>query len=185
MIYINLVFLVFLGICSQGFSQTINESPSKNSQENKTKNQLNDKIKSSAKKSVLEENLKLGLETEVLSYLAPYIYESGDRRSIFEVEKVIKENRSKAKKKRKAFSLSDYELEQIQLVGIMWNVKFPKALFAGPNGKLWPAVGVGSKFQDAYIAAVREGEVIFMQKTHGINEKKKYRERVMKVQLEK
>jgi type IV pilus assembly protein PilP len=60
--------------------------------------------------------------------------------------------------------LERFELEEIKLVGIMWQIKAPKAMFVDPRGEvhvLSKDDRIGRKH--GYIAAIREGEVVVVE----------------------
>lgn len=60
--------------------------------------------------------------------------------------------------------LQRYELNEFKLVGIMWDVHDPKAMFVDPDHQVH-VVGrdesIGKK--NGYIAAIREGEVVVVE----------------------
>jgi Tfp pilus assembly protein PilP len=62
--------------------------------------------------------------------------------------------------------LERFELEELKLVGIMWDVKAPKAMIIDPQGEVH-VVGkddrVGRK--RGYVAVIREGEVVVVETT--------------------
>lgn len=62
--------------------------------------------------------------------------------------------------------LERYELDELKLVGIMWDVKSPKAMIIDPQGEvhvLGKDDRVGRK--RGYIAKIREGEVVVVEAT--------------------
>lgn len=60
--------------------------------------------------------------------------------------------------------LQKFELGQLRLVGIIWDVKRPKAMIKDPNGithVVGPNTKVGPK--NGYIAVIREGEMVVVE----------------------
>lgn len=97
---------------------------------------------------------------EIEVFLEPFIYESGDRRSPFEpyVE------RSLVDRGVPLGPLQKYGLEELSLMGIMWDVRNPKAMFVDPKSQVHVVgrdEGIGRK--NGYIAAIREGEVVVVE----------------------
>lgn len=63
-----------------------------------------------------------------------------------------------------------FEVTQLKLVGIIWDVKSPKAMIKDPGGKLHmirKETKVGRN--NGFVAAIREGEVIIIEPTVGEN----------------
>ena len=57
-----------------------------------------------------------------------------------------------------------FDLDQLRLVGIMWDVKDPKAMFMDPEKEvlvLGRDEGIGNR--NGYIATIREGEVVVVE----------------------
>ena len=60
--------------------------------------------------------------------------------------------------------LQAFEVNQLRVVGILWNVRSPKAMIKDPSGKLHvvgPNTKVGPK--NGYIAVIREGELVVVE----------------------
>ena len=60
--------------------------------------------------------------------------------------------------------LQRFGLEQLQLVGIIWDVKRPRAMIQDPQRKIHivgPNTKVGTK--NGYIAVIREGEIVVVE----------------------
>lgn len=60
--------------------------------------------------------------------------------------------------------LERYDINELKLVGIMWDVKSPKAMFIDPGGAvhtLYKDDRIGKK--RGYIATIREGEVVVVE----------------------
>ncbi len=60
--------------------------------------------------------------------------------------------------------LERYNLDEIKLVAIMWNVRNPKAMFMDPQGHTY-ILGIDDRIgrKHGYIAAIRDGEVVVME----------------------
>jgi len=60
--------------------------------------------------------------------------------------------------------LQSFRLEQLTLIGIIWDVAKPRAMFRDSNGRVH-VVGVNAKIgsQNGYVAAIREGEVVVIE----------------------
>ena len=60
--------------------------------------------------------------------------------------------------------LQRYELNQLRLTGILWNVRQPKAILRDPAGNVHIAVPnakIGSR--NGYVAVIREGEIVVVE----------------------
>ena len=60
--------------------------------------------------------------------------------------------------------LERYDLDEIKLIAIMWDVRHPKAMFMDPQGHTY-VLGVDDRIgrKHGYIAAIRDGEVVVME----------------------
>lgn len=60
--------------------------------------------------------------------------------------------------------LQKFKLEQLSLIGVIWDVSRPRAMFKDPSGKVH-VVGPNAKLGDmnGYVAAIREGEVVVIE----------------------
>ncbi len=60
--------------------------------------------------------------------------------------------------------LQRFELDQLELVGIIWDVSRPKAMIKDPNGTLH-VVEANSKVgrNNGYVAVIREGEIVVVE----------------------
>lgn len=62
--------------------------------------------------------------------------------------------------------LQKYDLTQLRLVGIIWDVRRPRAMLRDPQGKthvVGPNTKVGPR--NGYIATIREGEIVVIETT--------------------
>ena len=60
--------------------------------------------------------------------------------------------------------LQEFEVAQLRLTGILWDVRHPKAMIKDPSGKLH-IVGPNAKLgpHNGYIAVIREGELVVVE----------------------
>lgn len=100
---------------------------------------------------------------EVQSYLEPFIYDPKGRRDPFgpyvEVQ-VSQEDGFQGP----LLPLQRFDVSELKLIGIMWNVKDPKAMFVDPNSQIH-VVGKDERVgrNNGYIAVIREGEVVIVE----------------------
>jgi len=116
------------------------------------------------------------LESAILSYLEPYIYDAERRRDPFLPFKIFVEQPSiedqfqeeapiQSEVEQPTRPLLRYNLSQLDLKAILWNVKNPKVIINDPGNKLHVLRKndrIGNN--GGYIAAIREGEVVVVQK---------------------
>lgn len=59
--------------------------------------------------------------------------------------------------------LQKYDVSSLKLIGIIWDVKRPRAMISDPNGKVH-IVGPNTKIgvRNGYIAVIREGEIVIV-----------------------
>jgi Tfp pilus assembly protein PilP len=64
--------------------------------------------------------------------------------------------------------LQKFELSSLKLIGIVWDVKRPRAMIADPNGKVH-VVGPNAKIgaRNGYVAVIREGEIVVVETIEG------------------
>lgn len=80
--------------------------------------------------------------------------------------------------------LERYTLDQLRLVGIIWNVPKPRALFTDPNQKtyvVYAKTRVGRN--SGYVAEIREGEVVVIE-AFSNEGRYSYQPRIVKLQRE-
>lgn len=60
--------------------------------------------------------------------------------------------------------LQKYDLAKLKLIGIIWDVKRPRAMISDPDGKMH-VVGPNTKIgvRNGYIAVIREGEIVVVE----------------------
>ena len=96
-------------------------------------------------------------------FLEPFIYESRGRRDPF--AQVLPErqmNRNQAN--GPDLPLQQFELKDLRLTGIIWDVTRPRALLRDPKGRVH-IVGPNAKLgrRNGYIAVIREGELVVVE----------------------
>lgn len=94
----------------------------------------------------------------------PYIYDPRGRRDPFAPVETRIAEQAEGTPIRPLLPLEKYELDQIELVGIIWDVTEPRAMFKDPTKK----IHILSKDQrignnQGYIAVIREGEVVIVE----------------------
>lgn len=101
--------------------------------------------------------------SELEGFLEPFIYDIVNRRDPFQAyaEYVPVEESGPS---RPISPAQRFDLEQLQLIGIMWDIKDPKAMFVDPEKEvlvLGRDESIGNR--NGYIAAIREGEVVVVE----------------------
>jgi type IV pilus assembly protein PilP len=78
--------------------------------------------------------------------------------------------------------LQKYDLEQLKLVGVIWEVKTPKAMILDPSGHGY-VVTVNERIgrNNGYIARIREGEIVVVENILGSDGKASYVTKLMKL----
>ncbi len=79
--------------------------------------------------------------------------------------------------------LQKFELDQLKLVGVIWDVKTPKAMLLDPSGHGY-VVTVNERVgrNNGYIARIREGEIVVIENVTGTEGKTNYITKLMKLQ---
>ena len=79
--------------------------------------------------------------------------------------------------------LQGFDLDQLKLVGIIWDVKNPKAMITDPTGKGY-VVRVNERIgrSNGYIARIREGEIVIVESVNGLDGKITYTTKLIKLQ---
>jgi type IV pilus assembly protein PilP len=78
--------------------------------------------------------------------------------------------------------LQKYDLEQLKLVGVIWEVKTPKAMILDPSGHGY-VVTINERVgrNNGYIARIREGEIVVVENILGVDGKSSYVTKIMKL----
>jgi type IV pilus assembly protein PilP len=102
---------------------------------------------------------------EISSFLKPFDYDPRGRRDPFEPPYIDKPQAEGAVH-GPFLPLQQFDLTQLKLTGIIWDVKHPKAMIVDPQGKVH-IVGPNTKVgkNNGYIAAIREGEIVVVETT--------------------
>ncbi|HEX7673026.1 MAG TPA: pilus assembly protein PilP [Bdellovibrio sp.] len=91
-----------------------------------------------------------------------YIYDPTGKRDPFKPFRVI---RTKVEKTETPLEpLQRFEIDRLQIVGILWDVKTPRAMVKDPDGAVY-TVTKNSKIgrNEGYVAAIREGEIVVVE----------------------
>lgn len=113
-------------------------------------------------------------------FLEPYVFDLREgRRNPFQPPAMI--NNSAMNAMLPGSPLERYDLNEIKLVGIMWNIKRPKAMFIDPLGNVY-ILGIDDRIgrKHGYIAAIRNGEVVVMEASN-YNGQPTYRPRILQI----
>lgn len=118
-----------------------------------------------------------GGESSLSIFLEPFIYDSNNRRDPFQPSVDFRQDDSVGPEK----ITGKFETDDFELVGIMWDIREPKAMFVDPERKvhiMGRDESIGRR--NGYIAAIREGEVVVVE-----SQKKQgelvYKTKVMKI----
>lgn len=110
-------------------------------------------------------------ESSVVNVTADgYRYDPTGKRDPFKVFKQIRvltpQEANKATN-RVMEPLQRWELERLQVVGILWDVRNPRAMVRDPDGAVFTVVK-NSKIgrSEGFVAAIREGEVVVVETTY-------------------
>lgn len=97
------------------------------------------------------------------SILEPFIYSADNRRDPFDPYREVKQVSYDASI-GPLLPLQRFDLDQIKLIGILWNVKNPKGMFLDPNNQVH-FLGKDDRIgrSNGYIALIREGEVVVVE----------------------
>lgn len=102
-------------------------------------------------------------KTDFQSFLEPFIYDIKGRRDPFKPYVEMKAP-EEGDMQGPLLPLQRYNIEEIILTGIIWDVKNPKALFIDPS-KQTHILGRDDRIgkNNGYIAVIREGEVVVVE----------------------
>ncbi len=106
---------------------------------------------------------KLTSAPELQSYLEPFIYDMKDRRDPFQPYLEVGAS-TEGDFEGPLLPLQRYDLDEIRLIGIIWDVRDPKAMFMDPNSQIHTLSRderIGRN--NGYIAKIREGEVVVVE----------------------
>lgn len=117
------------------------------------------------------------------AFLEPYIYDTREgRRNPFRPFSLVDPTAYSSVVIGPATPLERYELDELKLTGILWDVKNPRAMFVDPQKE----VHIVSKDdrigrRRGYVAVIREGEVVVVETTTFSGEPV-YSTRVLKIE---
>lgn len=109
-----------------------------------------------------QEESASAVAAEVQGFLEPFIYESKNRRDPFQA---FADYRPAEPVNLLSVSpLQRYDLEEFSLIGVMWDIHNPKAMFVDPDKRVH-VIGRDESIgrRNGYIAAIREGEVVVVE----------------------
>lgn len=111
-------------------------------------------------------------------YLQPYMYDAESRRDPFKPYQFLV---GAGNVMFPVLPMQRYDLKDIRLVGIIWDVRQPKAMFMDPNSQ----IHVLSKDDrigrnNGYVATIREGEVVVVE-TVSVKGEPTFTTQVMKI----
>lgn len=101
-------------------------------------------------------------------FKSDYVYDPTGKRDPFKPFKAIGSGPVKPGKATEGLEpLQRWELDRLQVVGILWDVAKPKAMIKDPDGVVYTA-SLKTKIgrNDGFIAAIREGEVVVIELTY-------------------
>ncbi len=83
------------------------------------------------------------------------------------------------------FPLENYDLSQLKLVGIIWEVRAPKAMLLDPSGKGY-VVKVGDRVgrHNGHVAKIRESEIVIVENDEGPDGKITHQTKTLRLQVE-
>lgn len=105
--------------------------------------------------------------SDIEDFLEQFNYDSVNRRDPFQIylEYLPSDEPPEPEiNNRGVAPVQRYDLEDLKLVGIMWDIKEPKAMFMDPDKEvtvLGRDESIGNR--NGYIAAIREGEVVVVE----------------------
>lgn len=105
------------------------------------------------------------VSAELQSYVEPFLYDLKDRKDPFKPF-VETDGGSSAEGDFEGplLPLQRYDIDEIRLIGIIWDVREPKAMFMDPNSQihiLSREERIGKN--NGYLAVIREGEVVIIE----------------------
>ncbi|WP_413575624.1 pilus assembly protein PilP [Bdellovibrio sp. HCB290] len=92
-----------------------------------------------------------------------YAYDPNGKRDPFKPFRIIKVSRKEVPTDQLE-PLQRWDLDRLQIIGILWDVKTPRAMIRDPDGGVFTVVK-NSKMgrKDGYISAIREGEIVVIE----------------------
>ena len=118
-----------------------------------------------AKSAAVESQTQLVSESLFSGLMDPFEYDPRGRKDPF-VQPIADKALKPGAEHGPLLPLQAYNLDQLRLVGIIWDVRHPKAMIKDPDGKthiVGPNTKLGPK--NGYIAVIREGEMVVVETT--------------------
>jgi type IV pilus assembly protein PilP len=102
----------------------------------------------------------------LLGFMDPFNYDPRGRRDPF-IPPTVDKPLAAGSVHGPSLPLQNFELGELLLTGIIWNVRHPKAIVKDPKGEFY-ILGLNAKLgkKNGYIAAIREGEVVVIETTN-------------------
>lgn len=93
-----------------------------------------------------------------------YIYDPTGKRDPFKPFRVVRPTGKSEKSEIPLEPLQRWEVDRLQIVGILWDVKTPRAMVKDPDGAVYTVVK-NSKIgrNEGFVAAIREGEIVVVE----------------------
>lgn len=94
-----------------------------------------------------------------------YVYDPTGKRDPFKVFKTVRPILPEAARQNEILEpLQRWEVDRLQVVGILWDVRTPRAMIRDPDGAVF-VVTKNSKIgrSEGFVATIREGEVVVME----------------------
>lgn len=112
---------------------------------------------------VPERSSQAASNVSIPAILEPYNYEPRGRRDPF-MQPIEDKPVEQGSSHGPLLPLQKYELRQLRLIGIIWDVRKPKAMIQDPGGQTH-IVGPNAKLgpRNGYIASIREGEIVVVE----------------------
>ncbi|MFM6928608.1 MAG: pilus assembly protein PilP [Bdellovibrio sp.] len=93
-----------------------------------------------------------------------YVYDPTGKRDPFKPFRAIRTTTHKDIPKDQLEPLQRWELDRLQIVGILWDVGTPRAMIKDPDGAVFTVIK-NSKIgrNEGYVSAIREGEIVIVE----------------------
>lgn len=125
-------------------------------------------------------NIGETVEEDIAAFLQPFIYRADNRRDPFEPYSEVKPS-GDGNMSMVRLPLQRFDIDDIRLIGIIWDVENPRAMFLDPS-KAVHVLGKDDRIgrSNGYIAVIREGEVVVVEPVT-IRGELAYSTRIMKI----
>lgn len=93
-----------------------------------------------------------------------YIYDPTGKRDPFKPFRLARPSGKSERTEIPLEPLQRWEVDRLQIVGILWDVKVPRAMVKDPDGAVYTVVK-NSKIgrNEGFVAAIREGEIVIVE----------------------